>query len=340
MDSNQTEKTCGIIMICGYLGSGKTTLIQHILKNQSKYKIAVIQNEFSDEMGIESPLMQMADGKIFDKFYELPNGCVCCSAKEDLHRAIEFLVESEKYNLDYILVETNGLADPSSAIKTFWLGEEMLKVSADLRKIYAIVAAHTFEKNINENEIYLRQLIFADLILINHTDRVEEKEIENIEEKLKKINPNVVLKRTKYCEINLDDLFDKTSFNDIGKDRSDLVSVFTEDFEHLHAHKKFQFLVYEFDGAFDIAKLDRVFGVLLWDKPDGMDIIRCKGIIHGDKSDLKFSLQGVSDIYEIKENEIKWEEEGLRKSKMLFIGVGLDKEKIRNMIEDALIKDE
>ncbi len=54
------------------------------------------------------------------------------------------------------------------AIKTFWLGEEMIKVSADLRKIYAIVAAHSFEKNIHENEIYLRQLIFADLILINH----------------------------------------------------------------------------------------------------------------------------------------------------------------------------
>ena len=48
MDSNQTEKTCGIIMICGYLGSGKTTLIQHILKHQTKYKIAVIQNEFTD----------------------------------------------------------------------------------------------------------------------------------------------------------------------------------------------------------------------------------------------------------------------------------------------------
>jgi G3E family GTPase len=93
MDSQPNEKSCGIILICGYLGGGKTTLIQHILKNQTKYKVAVIQNEFSDgidpllvllnqiEMGIESPLMQMADGKIFDKFYELPNGCICCSAK-------------------------------------------------------------------------------------------------------------------------------------------------------------------------------------------------------------------------------------------------------------------
>lgn len=90
----------------------------------------------------------------------------------------------------------------------------------------------------------------------------------------------------------MDDLFDKTSFNDIGRDKDNLANIFTEDFEHLHADKKFQFFVYEFDGAFDIAKLDRTFGVLLWDKPDGMDIIRCKGIIHGDQSDFKFSLQG------------------------------------------------
>ena len=64
-------------------------------------------------MGIESPLMQDSEGKLFDKFYELPNGCICCTSKTDLITAIEYLIESEKYKLDYILVETNGLADPS-----------------------------------------------------------------------------------------------------------------------------------------------------------------------------------------------------------------------------------
>jgi G3E family GTPase len=64
-------------------------------------------------MGIESPLMQDSEGNPFDKFYELPNGCICCSAKDDLLFAIESLIKNEKYNLDFILVETNGLADPS-----------------------------------------------------------------------------------------------------------------------------------------------------------------------------------------------------------------------------------
>jgi G3E family GTPase len=69
------------VLLTGYLGAGKTTLITYILKTQSTFKVAVIQNEFADEMGIESPLIKDADGKLFDRFYELPNGCICCSAK-------------------------------------------------------------------------------------------------------------------------------------------------------------------------------------------------------------------------------------------------------------------
>lgn len=69
-------------------------------------------------MGIEAPLVQDSEGKPFDKFYELPNGCICCSAKDDLLIAIEFLITNENYKLDFILVETNGLADPSQVIYT------------------------------------------------------------------------------------------------------------------------------------------------------------------------------------------------------------------------------
>ena len=93
------EKKCSLIVLCGYLGAGKTTLIRYILKTQNMYKVAVIQNEFADgwikkihllnniffapnkEMGIEAPLIQDSKGSVFDKFYELPNGCICCSAK-------------------------------------------------------------------------------------------------------------------------------------------------------------------------------------------------------------------------------------------------------------------
>ena len=65
-------------------------------------------------MGIEAPLIQDSTGAVFDKFYELPNGCICCSAKSDLLTAVDYFLQNENYQLDYILVETNGLADPSS----------------------------------------------------------------------------------------------------------------------------------------------------------------------------------------------------------------------------------
>ena len=101
-----------------------------------------------------------------------------------------------------------------------------------------------------------------------------------------------MLKRTEHCNLSLDELFDHKSFNEIGKNRDDVPKTIDRDFEHVHPDKKFQFLVYEFEGAFDISKLDRIFGFLLWEKPDDIEIIRCKGLIHGHQSDLKYSLQG------------------------------------------------
>ena len=77
---HKEEKVAQLIILTGYLGSGKTTLIQSILK-QSTYKVAVIQNEFTQEMGIEAPVMVDEIGEVFDNFFELPNGCLCCSAK-------------------------------------------------------------------------------------------------------------------------------------------------------------------------------------------------------------------------------------------------------------------
>ena len=71
-----------VIVICGFLGAGKTTLIEAILKQETMdLKCAVIQNEFSASMGLESSLMKDAQGNDIEDFYEMPNGCICCAAK-------------------------------------------------------------------------------------------------------------------------------------------------------------------------------------------------------------------------------------------------------------------
>ena len=106
-------KVSKVIIVCGFLGSGKTTLVQKILNAPKlKTQVAVIQNEFSANMGIESTLMKDADGNDIDDFYEMPNGCICCAAKDDLINILDTLLE-KRSEIEYILVETNGLADSS-----------------------------------------------------------------------------------------------------------------------------------------------------------------------------------------------------------------------------------
>jgi G3E family GTPase len=94
MISQDTTNTSKVIIICGFLGSGKTTLVESILKAPVlNKKVAVIQNEFSANMGIESTLMKDSDGNDIQDFYEMPNGCICCAAKDDLINTLDALLE-------------------------------------------------------------------------------------------------------------------------------------------------------------------------------------------------------------------------------------------------------
>lgn len=117
--------------------------------------------------------------------------------------------------------------------------------------------------------------------------------MDKIEEKLKQINSSVVLKRTQYCQIDMDQLFEQSNFNDLNRNQEEFGKSSILELGHLHADKKYQFLVYEFDNvSFDQPKLDNMLGVLLWEKPKDMQVVRCKGLINVADSDTKYSLQG------------------------------------------------
>jgi G3E family GTPase len=112
-----------VVIVCGFLGSGKTTLVESIIQAPSlSQQIAVIQNEFSANMGIESNLMKDSEGNDIVDFYEMPNGCICCAAKDDLINTLDALLE-KRSDIKYILVEANGLGDASALVQTFWLDE-------------------------------------------------------------------------------------------------------------------------------------------------------------------------------------------------------------------------
>ena len=142
-----------VIVVAGFLGAGKTTLIDSILKAPKLSKrVAVIQNEFSPQMGLESSMMKDSEGNDIEDFYEMPNGCICCAAKDDLIQTLDSLLEnnskSGRPKLEYILVETNGLADPCQVVQTFWLDDELCSKVA-LHSCVSLIDCREFPKKLD-----------------------------------------------------------------------------------------------------------------------------------------------------------------------------------------------
>jgi G3E family GTPase len=125
-DEGETEeKVIPVTILTGFLGAGKTTLLNGLLTLDHGKRIAVIENEFSAGLGIEGMIAKNGlNGENIQGFFELNNGCICCSVKDDLVATLEQLVR-HKAKFDYILIETTGVANPGPVINTFWADEDL-----------------------------------------------------------------------------------------------------------------------------------------------------------------------------------------------------------------------
>jgi G3E family GTPase len=159
-----------VTVLTGYPGAGKTTLLNRVLSEQHGRKYAVIVNEFG-EIGIDNELVVNADEEVF----EMNNGCICCTVRGDLIRIIGNLLK-RKGQLDGILIETTGLADPAPAAQTFFVDEEV-RAKAKLDSIVTVVDAKHLAARLEDSHETVEQIAFADTILINKLDLVSADEL-------------------------------------------------------------------------------------------------------------------------------------------------------------------
>ena len=159
-----------VTVLTGYLGAGKTTLLNRILSEPHGKKYAVIVNEFG-EIGIDNDLIVNADEEVF----EMNNGCICCTVRGDLIRIIEGLMR-RKGKFDAIIVETTGLADPAPVAQTFFVDEEVGKKTR-LDAVVTVADAKWLKDRLKDAPEAKNQIAFADVILLNKTDLVDEAEL-------------------------------------------------------------------------------------------------------------------------------------------------------------------
>src|SRR5271154_2963829 len=195
------ESTIPVTVLTGFLGAGKTTLLNRILSERHGRKLAVIENEFG-EVGVDNQLVIQSDEELF----EMNNGCICCSVRGDLIRILGRLLK-RKDRLDGILIETTGLANPAPVAQTFFTDDEM-RTRFRLDAIITVVDARNAGRHLDAGDEWVKQVPFADVILLNKPDLVAPAELDALESRIRGINAVAHIRRTRECELPLTEVLD------------------------------------------------------------------------------------------------------------------------------------
>ncbi|NJR68773.1 MAG: GTP-binding protein [Synechococcales cyanobacterium CRU_2_2] len=214
-----------VTIITGFLGSGKTTLLNHILSNRQDLKVAVLVNELGD-IDIDSQLLVSVDQNML----QLSNGCICCTINNDLAQAVYTLLDRPD-PIDYLVIETTGVADPLPIILTF-LGSS-LRDRTTVDSILTLIDADNFTPDWFKSEAALKQIIYGDLLLLNKTDLVDETHLQKIETEIAQLKRDPKILRLHHAQIPLSVILGIGLAN---FDADELVNVDQGDGEHPHTH--------------------------------------------------------------------------------------------------------
>jgi G3E family GTPase len=327
------ERKVPVTVLTGYLGSGKTTLLNRILTEQHGKRLAVIENEFG-EVGVDDSLVQQRY-ETSEDIFEMNNGCICCTVRGDLIRILGKL-QRRRYQLDGIIIETTGLADPGPVAQTFFM-DESIKEFARLDAIVTLVdAKHALlhldeEKPAGVENEAVEQVAFADRLLLNKVDLVaDEAVLAELERRLRLVNKFAPIVRCTNAAVAMGQVLGIKAFE---LERVlEMDPDFLTDGDHVHDDSIFS-VGFERDGELDLEKTNAWIATLLRDK--GADIYRMKGVLamagHADK----FVFQGVHMMFS-GEPLGPWGDGTPRTNRLVFIGKNLNRAALQASFESCL----
>ena len=330
-----------VTILSGFLGAGKTTLLNHILSNQQGVKTAVLVNEFG-EIGIDNDLIVTTD----EDMVELSNGCICCSINDELMEAVERVIERPE-PLDYIVVETTGLADPLPVAMTF-LGSE-LRDQTRLDSIITLIDAENFDNVVLNTEVGRAQVIYGDILLLNKCDLVSEERLEAVEQQLRDVKNDARILRSVKGDVPLALLLsvglfesDKVSSSADGPSQGhDHGHEHGPDHDHSHGHdhghhhhshshndhqdiEGFTSMSFQSDGPFALRKFQNFL-----DNQMPQEVFRAKGVLWFHESERRHVFHLAGKRFSIDDTD--WT--GDRKNQLVLIGRDINHNTLREQLQ-------